>query len=97
MLGALNYSEKNVYEEKLLKWLVRFPQVAYRAGTEVAPHLMCNYLYELAQRFNSFYAHCSVLEASDEEKGIRLALAEGTAQVLKNGLNLLGIETVEQM
>ena len=86
------------YEEKLLKWLVRYPQVAYRSGTEVAPHSMCNYLYELAQRFNSFYAHCPVLEASEEEEqGIRLALAKGSAQILKNGLNLLGIETVENM
>jgi len=87
----------NEFEKKLLKWLVRYPQTAYRAGTEIAPHLLCNYLYELAQRFNSFYANCPVIKASEEEKGIRLALSEGTAQVLKNGLGLLGIETIEEM
>jgi len=85
------------YEMNLLKWLIRYPQKAYRAGTEIAPHTLCNYLYELAQRFNSFYANCPVIKASEEEKGIRLALSEGTAQVLKNGLGLLGIETIEEM
>lgn len=87
----------NEFEEPLLKWLARYPQFAYKAGVEVAPHTICNYLYELAQRFNSFYANCPVLDASEEEKGIRLALSKGTAQILKNGLELLGIETVEEM
>ncbi|MFH0846228.1 MAG: arginine--tRNA ligase [Patescibacteria group bacterium] len=95
--GLPNGLEIGEYEEKLLKWLARYPQYAFRAGTEIAPHLMCNYLYELAQRFNAFYANCPVLEASKEEKQLRLALAQGTAQVLKNGLSLLGIETVEKM
>ena len=85
------------WELSLLKWLARYPQKAYESGVEVAPHTICNYLYELAQRFNTFYANCPVLDASEEEKGIRLALARATAQVLKNGLGLLGIETIEEM
>jgi len=85
------------YEINLMKWLARYPQKAYQSGTEIAPHTICNYLYELAQKFNTFYAHCPVVKASEEEKGIRLALAKATAQVLKNGLGLLGIETIEEM
>jgi len=96
-LGGLSYPKIDVYEENLLKWLARYPSIAYRAGIETAPHLLCVYLFELAQRFNSFYANCPVLDVSNEEKETRLALAEGTAQVLKNGLGLLGIETVEEM
>ncbi len=90
-------SELNVYEESLLKWLACYSQKAYQSGTEIAPHTMCNYLYELAQRFNSFYANCPVIKASGNEKQVRLALSIGTAQILKNGLGLLGIGTVEEM
>ncbi len=90
-------SGMNEYEISLLKWLYRYPQKAYQSGVEISPHTMCNYLYELAQRFNSFYAHCPVTQASEKEKGIRLALSEASAQVLKNGLGLLGIETIEEM
>ncbi len=93
----LKVDNLNDYELGLLKWLARYPHVAYRAGIEIAPHLLCVYLFELSQRFNSFYANCPVLDASEKEKETRLALAEGTAQVLKNGLGLLGIETVEEM
>ncbi|MCK5286044.1 MAG: arginine--tRNA ligase [Candidatus Pacebacteria bacterium] len=89
--------EMNEWELSLLKWLTRYPQKTYQSGVEVAPYTMCNYLYELAQRFNTFYANCPVIKASEEEKAIRLALSEGTAQVLKNGLTLLGIETIEEM
>ncbi|MCK5021918.1 MAG: arginine--tRNA ligase [Candidatus Pacebacteria bacterium] len=84
-------------ELNLLKWLARYPQITYRAGTEISPHLLCNYLYELAQRFNQFYANCPVVNAPEKEKQFRLALSVGTAQVLKNGLSLLGIETIENM
>ncbi|MBU1046520.1 arginine--tRNA ligase [Patescibacteria group bacterium] len=87
----------NEWELSLLKWLARYPQYTYKAGTEISPHTICNYLYELAQRFNSFYAHCPVINASDEEKSLRLSLSKTTAQVLKNGLGLLGIETIEEM
>ena len=59
---------------------------------------MSNYLYELAGKFTTFYEHCPVLKAEDEAmRNSRLALCALTAQVLKQGLETLGIETVEQM
>ncbi|MCK4386865.1 MAG: arginine--tRNA ligase [Candidatus Pacebacteria bacterium] len=96
-LPSLSSGLKSEYELKLLKWLARYPQIARRACVEVSPHLVCNYLYELSQRFNQFYATCPVLTASETDKNARLALTAGAAQVLKNALGLLGIETVEKM
>ena len=83
-------------EAPLLRWLYRFPEVVQDAGRNYSPNLLCNYLFELAQRFNSFYAAAPILKA-EENKDLRLALTSATAQVLKNGLTLLGIETLERL
>ena len=81
-----------------MKLLNQYPDVSKDSGINIAPHTICNYLYDLAQAYNSFYANCRVLNAETEkDKNARIALTEATAQVLKNGLNLLGIETVEKM
>jgi len=97
-LETLENHDINNFEESLLKLLARYSQVSFRAGIEIAPHLLCVYLFELAQRFNSFYANCPVLEATSQtEKSFRLFLIEGVSHILKNGLNLLGIETTEEM
>jgi arginyl-tRNA synthetase len=65
---------------------------------EYRPNFLCNYLYELAGRFTSFYENCPVLKAeSDAVRGSRLALCDLTSRVLKQGLETLGIATVEQM
>jgi arginyl-tRNA synthetase len=58
---------------------------------------LCNYLYELAGKFTSFYENCPVLKADDVSRASRLALCDLTARVLRQGLDVLGIETVEQM
>jgi arginyl-tRNA synthetase len=88
----------NQYEQSVLKQLAEYPEVAQLAGEQMHPHLICNYLYDLSQKFNQFYNNCPVLNAeNDNDKSARLMLTEATAQVLKNGLTLLGIETVEKM
>lgn len=85
-------------ELNLLKKMDEYKEVAYKAGVEITPHIICNYLFELAESFNRFYNECRVIEAETElDKQARLALTEATSIVLKNGLNLLGIETVERM
>lgn len=94
MKDVLNSEE----ELGLIRQLGMFPDIVETAGSEVAPHLICNYVYEVAQKFNSFYEVCPIKDAkSEEEKQARLALVMTTGQVLKNGLGLLGIETVEKM
>ena len=61
------------------------------------PNFLCSYLYELAGHFARFYENCPVLKAEEAERNSRLALCKLTGDVLKQGLELLGIETVEQM
>jgi arginyl-tRNA synthetase len=61
------------------------------------PNMLCAYLYELAGAFMSFYENCPVLKASEPVRTSRLALADLTARTIKQGLELLGIETVERM
>jgi len=60
-------------------------------------NILCNYLFELAGLFMSFYEQCPILQSEAEVKNSRLLLAEMTATTLQRGLDLLGIETVEQM
>ncbi|TSC55870.1 MAG: arginyl-tRNA synthetase [Parcubacteria group bacterium Gr01-1014_18] len=85
-------------ELDLLRTLYLFPEMVELAAREVSPHFIYSYLITLSQKFNSFYASCRVLGAEnpDIEKS-RLALIAGTAQIIKNGLNLLGIEAPERM
>lgn len=86
------------YEQAVLKWLERFPETVELAAKEYAPNHIANYLFELAQRFNSFYKQHPVLKAEKEsDKQARILLTQATATVIQNGLNLLGIKTVEKM
>src|SRR3990170_33467 len=83
-------------EMPLLRYIYRFPEVVVEAAKTYSPNLLGNYLFELAQRFNSFYAAAPIIKAK-ENKDLRLVLTLATAQVLKNGLTLLGIETPERL
>jgi len=88
----------NDEELAILRWIYRFPEVIEESAKRLAPNLMCNFLFELAARFNTFYNKHSILSAaSDEEKKFRLTLTAAVGQVLANGLNLLGIEAPEKM
>ena len=71
--------------------LVRFTDVVERATATYSPHLIVNYLTDLAGDFNSYYAATQILDGGSEE-GHKLALVKALSRVLKNGLNLLGIE-----
>ncbi|HUC85366.1 MAG TPA: DALR anticodon-binding domain-containing protein, partial [Candidatus Acidoferrales bacterium] len=67
-------------------------------AVELRPNYLCNYLYELAGKFTGFYENCPVLKAGDDAtRDSRLVLCDLTARVLKQGLQTLGIETLEQM
>ncbi|MFO1487374.1 MAG: arginine--tRNA ligase [Verrucomicrobiota bacterium] len=85
-------------ELALAKHLLNFGLTLEAVGEEYRPNYLCNYLYDLAGKFTSFYDNCPVLKAEDEATRLsRLALCDLTARVLKLGLETLGIETVEQM
>lgn len=83
-------------EMSILRWVYRYPEVVAEAGAHFAPHLVATYIYELAQRFNSFYQACRV-EEKGEVNSLRYLLTQATANVLASGLGLLGIEAPEEM
>ena len=85
----------NPKEVALLKKITSFEEIVSQAYGRLAPNLVANYCYELASLFNEFYHACPVI-GSDEE-GFRVRLVEKFREVLKEGLHLLGIETIEEM
>ena len=85
-------------ERALAIKLLQFEEAVQTVGKEGTPHVLCAYLYELAGIFSSFYEHCPILNSEDESvKLSRLKLALLTEKTLKQGLELLGIKTVEKM
>ncbi len=82
---------------ELEKLLYRFPEVVLRTGEEFAPHHIVNYLTELARVFNSFYGNTQIVDKNDEASAYKVALSEAFSVVMKNGLNILGIEAPEKM
>ncbi len=90
--------EISVEERELLRSLIYFPEIIQMAAANFATNEVANYLFDLAQKFNLFYQKQPILKAEDEDvKNFRLALTAAIGQVIKNGLNLLGIQTVEKM
>ncbi|MBQ3681661.1 MAG: arginine--tRNA ligase [Succinimonas sp.] len=86
-------------EENLLLKFIKFSEVVNGAAEKAMPHLLCAYLYELAGLFMKFYESCPVLKSDvpEDVRQSRLAIAECAARILKIGLGLLGIETLERM
>jgi arginyl-tRNA synthetase len=85
-------------ETTVLRKLHQFPEVLAEVARDAVPNLLCNYLIELAQSFNSFYQTIPVLQEQDENlKAFRFSLISATAQIMSNGLDLLGIEAPEEM
>ena len=84
-------------EIALAKHLLNFGLTLEAVAEEYRPNFLCNYLFELAGKFTAFYENCPVLKADAAVRDSRLALCDLTARVLKQGLETLGIETVEQM
>ncbi len=82
-------------EQAVLRLLVHFSEVVEASALNYSPNLLCNYLYDLAQKFNTFYNADKIIGSDNED--FRLALTIGTAQILKNGLKLLGIESPDKM
>ena len=85
-------------ERALAIKLLQFEEAIQIVAKDGTPHVLCAYLYELAGVFSSFYEHCPILNNEDQQvKLSRLKLALLTERTLKQGLDLLGIKTVEKM
>ncbi|MFH1787189.1 MAG: arginine--tRNA ligase [archaeon] len=91
----LDTSKLEEKEIELVKKLSLFPEAVLKAHNNLNPSVIANYSYQLAQLFNEFYHSCPVI-GSDQEK-FRLELVKAFKQVLKKSLDLLGIETLEEM
>ena len=92
-------SFKNFPKEitQLEKSLSYFPEVVLQADKKYEPHLLVLYLTELAGTFNSYYAKNKIVDNQDQYSSYRVALTEAFAVVMKNGLWMLGIKTLEKM
>lgn len=93
--GSIQLNEPK--ERALAVKLLQFEEALNGVAKEGMPHILCQYLYELAGGFSSFYEACPILNAEETTKNSRLKLAALTAKTLKQGLDLLGIKTVEKM
>jgi len=97
----LEVSKSRSLEEKelaLIQRLCEYPAVVRNAGDNFSPAVICNYAYDLACDFNSFYHDLSILNEPDAAKrSLRLLLAKNVAKVLQSAMSLLGIEMPERM
>ena len=88
----------HVAERELAMKVLQFDSALWDTLDKYSPHRLCTYLYDLATSFSSFYEQCPVLKAENEnEKNSRLMLCDLTARVMQAGLEVLGIESPEQM
>jgi arginyl-tRNA synthetase len=85
------------HETALMQRLSEYPEVVDNAATELAPHVVANYLKELASDLHSYYNEYKFLIEDESLKLARLSLISATQQVLKNGLDLLGVAAKERM
>jgi arginyl-tRNA synthetase len=92
---AADLVELQADERSLLRKLGEYAENADKAATELMPHYICTYLYELAQAFNRFYENNLVI--GDPRQAVRLKLVATYADTLKSGLQLLGIAAPDHM
>ena len=87
-----------VHEHELAAKLAQFGEVLNNVCDKGTPHILCTYLYDVAGLFSSFYENCPILSAeTPAQMQSRLRLAALTGRTLKQGLELLGLETLERM
>ena len=94
-VGTLPLTEES--ELTLLKHLLQLDDTIVAVAQDLFPNRLCQYLFELSQKFNQFYDRCPILQADDPQRLTRLVLCDVTARTLKLGLSLLGIPVLERM
>jgi arginyl-tRNA synthetase len=97
-LGAeTKISLREESEITLAKHLLKLDEAISEVEEELLPNRLCEYLYQLSDKFNKFYENCPVLKSEQPIRTSRLALCDLTARSLKLGLSLLGIQVIERM
>lgn len=103
--GDINFKElgnnavllQHETELTLAKYLLQLDEVISSVEQDLLPNRLCEYLFELSQKFNQFYDRCPILQAEEPQRISRLILCDLTARTLKLGLSLLGIQVLERM
>lgn len=96
-LGEVTLTLQEEPEFALAKHLLSLSEIIDEVAAELLPNRLCQYLFELSQKFNQFYDKCPVLQVEEPLRTSRLVLCDLTARTLKLGLSLLGIEVLERM
>lgn len=94
---AQNYQTLEPAERDMLRLLYQFPTLIQEAAAELDPSSIANFCYALAKSFSKFWHDVSIFDATEEAKAFRLLLSKLVGSVLKNGMDLLGIEMPERM
>lgn len=84
-------------EINLAKHILQLGEIITEVEKDLLPNRLCQYLFELSQKFNQFYDRCPILQADEPSRTSRLVLADITARTIKLGLSLLGISVIERM
>lgn len=85
------------YERSLANYMTIFPSSVLKAAETCKPNLIADYLYDLSKKLNSFYNNCPILNQEEEILKSRAYLAKQAGEVIKQGLSLLGIQTLDRM
>ncbi len=98
-VGGLSVKTDNLEKEEkdLLFWLNQYPRAVERSWEQFSPHHLCEYLHELAARYNVLYNNLPILEADAGKKNLRLKLSAKVGETLKEALYLLGIKAPEKL
>ena len=96
-ISQIDFKKLSIEEKNLARFLYFFEDFIYQSATAFSPHFIANYLYQLAQQFNLFYEKYPVLKAKEELKNFRIIITIATANILKKGLQILGIKTIDKM
>ncbi|KAJ1494480.1 Arginyl-tRNA synthetase [Baffinella frigidus] len=96
--GAATVTLAHPAEITLARHLLVLPELLQEVEQSLYPHRLCDYIFELSQRFNQFYENCPVANAATpEEKASRVALCDATAATLELVMGILGIKTVDRL
>ena len=91
---------KNLKKEEIeiLREIYKFPEIVQEAAEKFSPNLICNFVFNVAKKYNLFYDLYSIIKAENEKiRNFRLVLTKAVAQIIKNSLSLLGIQTPQRM
>jgi len=94
-LASILPSVTHAKEYALCMHILKFPEIVERVADWLLPHLICEFLYDAAEKFNEFYRECHVV--GDAQQNQRLVICEGTAAVMKKGMYLLGITPLNKI